>query len=146
MVDTLLAACKLVTNTITNAKADIGLADVKFGGLPKLTRYPACMILAGELTRRPEASGRVTEVTFNIPIYVLHADLTKDLQTRQEEDLQMADAVTEFLHSDFTFGGTLAGSWVSSERPRPIPGKRVGHHVLTTELMWTATSRGVIGA
>ena len=145
MVETLLAACKLVTDTIYNGRNDIGLADVKFGGLPKLTKFPACMIMAGELTRIPEASGRQTELTFSVLVYVLHTDITKDLQTRTEEDMLMAEAVTTYLHSDFTFGGQLAGSWISVERPRPIPGKRAAHHVLTTELTWTGKSRGRIG-
>lgn len=144
LLDRLDDVCTAVYNKVNDNAADIGLTTVDFGDMPKTLRWPAAMVVPGEVDRRPEASFRQTELTFTVLIYVLHADLTESRSSRTHTDLQLAESITDFLHSDFTFGGQLAGSWVAQERPRMVPTRRA-RHVIATELTWTGKSRGRIG-
>ena len=144
MLDRLDDVCTAVYDRLNTNLDAIGLTFVDFGEMPKTLRWPSAMIVPGEVDRRPEASGLQTELTFTVLIYVLHADLTESRKVRTHTDLQLAESITDFLHSDMTFGGQLAGSWVATEAPRNVPTRRA-NHVIATELTWTAKSRGRIG-
>lgn len=144
MYATLDEVTTAVYDKIRNNADSIGLNAVDFSNVPKSVRWPAAMVIPGDLLRRPEAAFRQTELTFTVLIYVLHADLTESRAARTHTDLQLAESLTEFLHADYTFGGMLAGSWVAQERPQMVEGRRA-NHVISTELTWTATSRGRIG-
>jgi hypothetical protein len=134
--------CLAATAKVEAAKNDIGLLDVRLGEFPYVIAYPSCMVVPGDTDRRPEASFMQTELTFTVLFYVMHANLSADRQSRTIEDLELADAVTNVLHFDWTFSGELAGSWVAAERPVNLPRRAV--HVVCTELTWTAKSRGRI--
>ena len=133
MITTLDEAATAVFNKINDNAFDIGLNSVDFSAVPKTMRWPSAMVVPGDLDRRPEASFQQTELTFTVLIYVLHADLTESRPGRTHTDLRLAESVTNFLHSDWTFGGQLAGSWVAQERPVPVPTRRA-NHVISTEL------------
>ena len=144
MADTTLD--QLVTyiqNLITTNMGALGLRSVTFADEGLTKDYPSCVIIPGDLTRMPEASGRVTANHFTVLVFVLHAEMSVTRSVRQHHDLQMAEAVTALLHQNFTMGGLVAGGWVANERARQLPFRKA-HNILSTELTWTGTARGLI--
>lgn len=133
-----------IHDLIDTNKTALGLKRVQFGDESLTPDYPCVVVLAGDLTRTPTASGRTTTNDITVMLYVLHADMSLTRTARTHADLQLAAAVTSLLHGDFTMGGLVAGGgWVSHERPRGIP-YRKALNVISTELTWHGTGRGLI--
>lgn len=144
--------CNYIQTRITENKVALGLNNVSFAmdtGMP--LGYPHVAVIAGELTRTPEASGRQVELHFSVLIYVIHAELGVTRAARTHADLQNAAAVRNLLHSNndpnghnnYTMDGNIAGGWIASERPRVLPFPQA-KQVIGTELMWTGRGRGLI--
>jgi hypothetical protein len=117
-----------------------------------ITRYPAVQIMSGGLTK--EIHGLHTWIlTIRADIYVMHAQLTEDRQTRNYNDLQLATQIVNLLEnqpapggdvSGLTLGGRIIGGWVENEKPGRMPpsGITKGKSVIGSLLSWCGTNEG----
>lgn len=120
-----------------------GIESVWYGDDDWGAPYPAVVVAPGGLLREYYAT-RTFEVTLQIALFVIHADLSVNHKTRTRDDLLFAEAVVSFLHQDYTLGGNVINAWVATETPGVINRPR-GNGVVSTSLAWSARSREQFG-
>jgi hypothetical protein len=104
--------------------------------------YPAVQVMSGEFQK--ELYGTHTFLlTLRADIYVMHAKLTEDRQTRNYNDLKLATDLVAFLENDLTLGGRIIAGWVVTETPGAMPPRtNKGDAVVSTLLKWQGTQEG----
>jgi hypothetical protein len=122
--------------------------NVEFARDSSTLGWPCITILAGVLRRTPLATGLQVDLAFNMAIYVMHAPLGMGLEARSYEDLKLAAQVRNLLHANTRLpdvGGNpqVVQSWIGDESPRTLA-TRKAPQVVSTQLLWYATSRGRI--
>lgn len=122
----------------------IGSSDLPFRSVVKynerlLREYPACMIMGGPLSK--EIHGTHTfAVTLRADIYVFHAKLTEERQTRTYNDMVLASNLVALLESNMQLGGRIIVGWVDSEIPGVSPPRSNRHEgVISTRMSYQAT-------
>jgi hypothetical protein len=134
--------------------SDLPLQDVIRYDERIATAYPAVQVLSGGFEK--EIHGLHTwALTIRVDIYVMHADLTKDRQTRNLEDLQLATQIVTLLEGPLNGGEALKLSdengeprvisgWVEREQPGRMPpsGITKGRLIIGTLLSWRGTNEG----
>jgi hypothetical protein len=115
-----------------------------------VTSYPAVQVMSGGYQK--EIHGLHTWLlTIRVDIYVMHALLTEDRQTRNLNDLKLATQVVALLEgvlpgSDeaIKLGGRVISGWIETEQPGRMPpsGITKGKAVIGTLLSWRGTNEG----
>lgn len=104
--------------------------------------YPAMLVTSENLGRDRHATG-IFLVTFNIDLYIFHAELTVKKAIRSRQDIEMATAVRKLIHADQTMGGHIIMGHISGEFPG-ISARVVGANVntiVTTRMTWQGENR-----
>lgn len=111
--------------------------------------YPLVQVMSGGFEK--EIHGTHTWLfTIRIDLYVMHARLTQDRQTRNLEDLVLATQVVNLLESSIngkdplSLGGRCIAGWVEREQPGRMPpsGITKGKPVIGTLLSFRCTNEG----
>ena len=104
-----------------------------------LPQYPAVLIMGGPLQK--EVHGTHTfAVSLRVDIYLFHAKLTEDRQTRNYNDLVKATQLVNLLEADPTLGGRVIFGWVESEVPGVNPPRQArAETVISTRISYQAT-------
>jgi hypothetical protein len=116
-----------------------------------VTSYPAVQVMSGGFEK--EIHGLHTwALTIRVDIYVMHALLTEDRQTRNLNDLKLATQVVKLLEGSLPgsdeqaikLGGRVISGWVERENPGRMPpsGITKGKPVIGTLLSWRGTNEG----
>lgn len=116
--------------------------------------YPAVQVMSGGFTKELHATHTFL-LTIRVDIYVMHAQLTEDRQTRNLRDLELATQLVAFLENQpdtdnpnnpntLSLGGRCIASWVEKEDPGRMPpsGITQGRPVIGTLLSWLCTNEG----
>lgn len=127
---------------IDSNKTALGLRYIAYGDEQLLPQYPAAVVTAERPMSRELHATRQFKVVFNCDIYVLHARLSASHKVRTKEDIELAQGVRKFLHTDYTLGSNIIFGFVQIETPGIIT-RVVGQKsamVVSTRLAWTGTS------
>jgi hypothetical protein len=127
-------------NDIQQNAEVLGLAFVGTYDEKLIPAYPAVVISAGPVEK--ELHGTATYlVKLRTFFYVMHAQLTLDHRMRNQEDLELATRISEFIERDMTLGGKVIHHWVESEVPGVLsPRTTKGDAVVGTRLHNSALS------
>jgi hypothetical protein len=139
----ILQVSQYLYNRINDNKVALGLRYVAYGDEQLLPEYPAAVVTTERPLRREFHGTRQFLVTFECDIFVLHANLAASHRIRTIEDIQLAEAIRKFLHSDFTLGGHIIFGYVDLEIPGIVT-RVVGQKsamIVTTRLSWTGQNR-----
>lgn len=113
------------------------------------TAYPAVQILAGGFDK--EIHGLHTwALSIRCDIYVMHAKLTSDRQTRNLEDLQLATQLVNLVEGPLEnnealkLGGRVISGFVEREQPGRMPPSGITKSgiVIGTLLTWHGINEG----
>lgn len=111
--------------------------------------YPSVQVMSGGFEK--ELHGTHTWLlTVRVDIYVMHAQLSDDRQTRNYNDLVLASDLVALLESGIdgtdplTLGGRMIAGWVEREQPGRMPpsGITKGKAVVGTLLSLVCTNEG----
>lgn len=124
--------------------SDLGFQDVVKYDEPLVNGYPAVQIMGGGFTK--EIHGTHTWlITIMADIYIMHAKLTDERQTRNYNDLVLATDLIALVEGDPNLLGGSSGNrkviqgWVESERPGVMPPRSANKPaVVSTQLSWRA--------
>jgi hypothetical protein len=124
---------------IANAEP-MGIAYVGTYDEKLIPSYPAVVISAGPVEK--ELHGTSTyAIRLRTFFYVMHATLSLDHRIRNQEDLELATRVVDFIERDMTLGGKVVHGWVESEAPGVMsPRSEKGSAVVGTRLHYSALS------
>jgi hypothetical protein len=120
-------------------KDTLGLKFVGYGTENLLPSYPAIDVTAGRAVREIHATGQF-KVTFELNLWVYHADLAASHAVRTKDDLVLVTGIVQLIHQHLTADGNLIFSYVHDEDPGITARGRSGG-VVTTRLGWTGEAR-----
>src|SRR5574338_549580 len=135
-------ALDAIYDKINNARNELGLGYVGYADERLLPRYPACVVSFNAPVDRTIHALHQFRLNWSIQIIIYHARLSASHKVRSREDMQLAAAVRNKLHSDFTLGGGVIFGFVASERPGILADDK-GNANIATALVWTAESRAI---
>ncbi len=127
-----------ITDLLEDNMVTLGLKFVGYGSERLIPAYPACDVTAANLNREIHAT-HYFKVTFEMNLWVYHADLMVGHAVRTEKDLELVTSIVELLHQDFTAGDKLIFSHVHTEDPGVTQKGTTG--IVTTRLGWIGESR-----
>lgn len=133
-------ALDYIYNLINGDKIALGLGYVGYADERLLPKYPAAVVSYNVPVVRTLIATQTFQLEFTIQIEVYHARLTASHRVRTKEDMQLAAAVREKLHEDYTLGGGVIFGFVRNERPGVIADAK-GHANVATLLLWGGDSR-----
>lgn len=125
------------------AETPLGLGFVDYGDVGDLIpEYPAALLSAGARSRVVHAT-HMFLITFNIDIWVLHANLNVGYSQRKKEDIQLCGKIQDFMDLHFKLDtpdneDNIIHGNIGSEIPGVI--SRQGTAVVSTRLQWTGIS------
>lgn len=141
MFESNLEALDYIYNMLTVNKVALGLRSVFYGDDEWTAPYPAAVLTPGGLLRVPHSTQNF-RVQLTITIFVMHANLSTDHRARTREDLIMATAVSDLLHSDKSLGGNIiSGSGIVISETPGVTNRPKGQNVISTSLVWNGESR-----
>lgn len=124
--------------------SELGIQSVLKYDDQLINEYPAVQIFAAPFAK--ELHGTHTFlVTLRADIYLMHAKLTLDRQTRNYEDLALATQLVALLESDPNLFGSnvdvdgrkVIAGWVEAEKPGIMPPRSSKQSaVVSTLLQW----------
>lgn len=123
---------------LTKKAGPLGINYVSYGNETFLPEYPVVVLAMGPLRREVKGPGQFY-LTFTGDVWIYHAGLSDSHQKRNKDDMALAAAVTEVIHSDYKFGGGLIFGHVSDEQPG-ILGSNKGAMIIGSRLIWTGTA------
>lgn len=130
---------------ISDNKEALGIVTVGYGTENLVPIYPACILSAGS-TLRELHSTRTFLVTYEMNLWIYHADMDASHAVRTKEDLQLVTEIVQLLHSNFQAitpsqpSGQLIFSYVHTEEPG-IAQNRRSNAIVATRLVWTGENR-----
>jgi hypothetical protein len=131
-----------IVDTLNANKIALGIAKAVFGEANLIIDYPAALVVPDPLIRTLHATGTWRN-EFHIAVFVYHAKLTVDRETRTKEDLQLVTAIVNLLHNPThrTLNGNIDEmGFFDSEAPGFI--NRPGiEYVIGSRLTWTGAAR-----
>jgi len=104
-----------------------------------IPEYPSVLIMGGTFNK--ELHGTHTfAVSIRADIYVYHAKLTEEYQTRSYNDMVLATNLVDFLEGpDLNLGERVIAGWIESEQPGVSPPRvRKSDAVISTRLSFQA--------
>ena len=119
--------------------SDLGFRYVAKYNEHLIPEYPSVMVMGG--TYNKEIHGTHTfAVTIRADIYVFHARMTEDYQTRSYEDMLLATNLVNLLEGpNLNLGDRIIAGWVESETPGVSPPRvRKSDVVISTRLSFQA--------
>lgn len=121
-------------------KGPLGIAFIGTYDEKLVPAYPAVIISAGPVEK--ELHGTSTyAIRIRTFFYVMHATLALDHRMRNQEDLELATRIVDFIERDLTLGGKVVHGWVESEAPGVMsPRSDKGSAVVGTRLHYSALS------
>jgi hypothetical protein len=94
-----------IYNLLVANKVDLGIRYVGYADEVLLPQYPAAVVsLNAPVDRELRATGTFN-LRFAAQVVVYHARLNTSRKTRTKEDMQIAAAIRNKLHEDYTLGG-----------------------------------------
>lgn len=129
-----------VYNLLVTNKASLGVKFVGYSDETILPQYPAVVVSLGVPVDRELYATRQFQLRFQLQVVIFHARITASHKTRTKEDMQIATAVRNLLHSDYQLGGGVIFGFVQSERPGIVANEK-GQAVVSTVLTWSGSSR-----
>lgn len=128
-------------NLLTAQKVALGLTSVWYGDDEWAAPYPAAVVVSGGLLRVPHST-QTFAVQLTVTIFVMHANLSVDHKTRTRTDLQLAEAVSNLLHTDKSLGGNIiSGTGIITSETPGVTNRPKGQNVISTSLVWNGESR-----
>lgn len=127
---------------VDDNKANLGLRYVAQFNEDLIPEYPSAHVTMGQIQREEHAT-RIFLLTFEINLWVYHADFTLDHPTRSREDIILATNVRKKLHTDKTLGGHILFGFVHQEAPGEVD-RLMGdtiETVVATRLAWRGENR-----
>lgn len=127
--------------TALNANLNtLGLKKVYPGFVHLTGMWPVAVLEPQErVIERRDIGGGMT-YTFTLNLYVCHAKLTVNSQTRTKEDMALVTSVTAFLNADKRLGGNLNGDgYVRREQYGTLQTPKLGY-VKGTRIVWEGFS------
>jgi hypothetical protein len=131
-----------IVQKLKDAQPTLGLEYVAENDEDLLPAYPAVLVQSGRTERLQHATGLFL-VTFNIVLWVFHADIGVGAAVRSRKDIQLATDIRKLLHADRTLGGHIIFGFVEDEFPGPT-GRVTGNvttNIVTTRLSWSGNNR-----
>lgn len=120
----------------------LGLAYVGSYDEALIPAYPAIVVSAGPVEKELHATHTFLYTNRTL-FYVMHALLTVDHRIRNQQDLELATALSSFIERDKTLGERIVFGYIESEVPGVLtPGANKGSAVVGTRLHYRATSEG----
>lgn len=129
-------------NLLNDNRGTLGLGYVGYEDETLLPEYPAVVVSYTAPVDREIHATHQFRISWSITLVVYHARLTASHRIRTKEDMQLAAAVREKLHEDYTMGGGVIFGYVISERPGVQTDNR-GQANVATVLTWEAESRAI---
>lgn len=119
-------------------KEELGINHVGYGDEELIPGWPAIQV-AGEPDDREIKATQQFRRTFNLSIFVFHADLSINHRIRTQEDMELATAVVKKLHEDYTLGGNIIFGYVTNSSPGVVLRGNLEspQEVVSTRLVWT---------
>ncbi len=127
-------------NLLNTNKTTLGIRYVGYADENILPQYPAVVVSYNTPIDRRIHATRQFQLEWALQFMVYHARLTASHKTRTKEDMQLAKAVRDLLHTDHTLGGSVIFGFVQSERPGILAGSK-GQATVATTLIWAGESR-----
>lgn len=123
-----------IADLLDTKRGELGLKYVAYGDEDKIPRYPAVKVAAGPLSRDFHAT-HTFQNTFSVELLVYHGNLNATHAQRSKNDLELASAIRELLHSNMTLSGGVIQGWIVSEGPATIA-RRQGPSIVGTRMVW----------
>lgn len=123
---------------LENNKGPLGIGYVGTYDEKLIPAYPAVVVSAGALQK--ELHGTATfAVTLRTFFYIMHAQMTLEHRLRNQEDLELATRISEFIERDMTLGQKIIQGWIESEVPGALsPRSEKGDIVVGTRMQHVA--------
>jgi uncharacterized protein YneR len=124
-------------------ETSLGFNFVDYGNVDDLIPgYPAALLSPGPRTRVVHAT-HIFLVTFIVDIWVLHGNLNVGYSQRKKEDIQLCNAVQDFMDKHFSLDtpdnvDNIIFGRIENETPGAIV--RSGSPIVSTRLQWSGTS------
>lgn len=128
---------------VDSNKDSLGVKFVGYADENVLPRYPAVVVSFSTPVDRELGPTGTFSLTWMIQLTIYHARITASHKTRTREDMQLAAAVRNLLHTDYRMGGGVIFGFVRSERPGLVADNKGKANVATT-LIWVGDSRAPI--
>lgn len=108
-----------------------------------VTEYP-CLLITPSPEEKIVHGTHTYLFNWRIMLYVFHADLASDRMTRNKADVELAQAVADFMETDKTLDGRVNFSHVAQKAPGAVPPFVTNRSTASvcTRLLWAATSQG----
>lgn len=136
-------ALDYIYNLLVENQGPLGLGYVGYADEKLLPKYPAVVVSFNTPVDRVLGPTGTFNLTWVVQIIVYHARLTASHKTRTREDMQLAAAIRNLLHTDYQAGGGVIFGFVVSERPGLLADDK-GQANVSTMLIWTGDSRAPI--
>jgi len=130
---------------VNDNKESLGLKYVGYADERLLPHYPAAVVSFNTPVDRELVTTGTFNLNWQLQIIVYHARISASHKTRTREDMLLATAVRNLLHTDKSMGGGVIFGYVRSERPGVIADDK-GRANVATVLTWTGDSRAPINA
>lgn len=132
-------------NKLNTDKATIGVGIKSVESYDKslVVDYPSILIVPNPEEKRVHGT-HTWQFAWDISVYIFHADLAANQMTRSIADVQLAQAVADYMEQDFTVEGNVNFGFIRQKLPFAMPSFVVNRSkaVVCTRLSWTATSQG----
>lgn len=122
---------------------ELGLAYVDYGDVDDLIPgFPAVILTNAPRTRIVHATHQF-RVDFLIDLWVLHANMMVGYSQRKKEDIQLCNAIQEFVDDNMQMPtednpDNIVSGWIESETPGVL--NRKGTPIVSSRLRWTGFS------
>lgn len=127
-----------LTDLLELNKEELGLKFIGYGSERLIPGYPAVIVTAANLNRQIHAT-QYFKATFEMNLWVHHADLTVGHAVRTEKDLELVTSIVNLLHSNFSADDKLIFSFVHTEDPGVTT--KGNSAIITTRLGWSGEAR-----
>lgn len=131
-----------VYTRIKAAQGSLAVRQVYYADNNFVPQYPNVVVAHGRKGKARHTTGNRFLFTFTVFVYVLHSDMNLTKAMRTKADVQLAEAVSNVLESDFTLGGQVIEGFTESIEPAMLPGQRKGDGVVSSRITFYATSVG----
>src|SRR5262245_31718283 len=144
LFDTLEEATVFIKELLDVKGPAIGLKYIGYGDENLIPEYPAVVVVGGRRTKLLHAT-QTFNITFEVHLFVLHAELTVTHAQRTLEDLQLVTKIEAILETDYEFkdgngNEQVIFGFVSDEAPG-IANRERGQAVISTRMIWDGLSQ-----
>lgn len=138
LTGSLVVVSKHIYDYLTTGKETLGINEVWYDITGLVPTTPALLVEPQGKTRVISNTGHMVENNFNVSIVLLHSRMASKSVTN-EESLELAEAVEDYLHLNKELNGLVIHSHVTSVEQGSVTQERV--LLRATRLMWQGMSK-----